>query len=189
MIQVLFLTQYMMGVHPSMVTHWKVVSMASMMLSKLVIPWFGPVHFSRQIDSLFLWHRQCKFLLLWDHRGQRGGDIQWSLYWNHLATTWIKVEIFPSPVLTDDSHTKSISEQQFYWFLPTFSVFVVNYWENREGHWNGVGGEWKGDGGFDSISELYISVSRNFTNSDICNYLFIGTFHSTIIELNAIYCI
>ena len=37
-----------------MVTHWKVVSMASMMLSKLVIPWFGPVHFSRQIDSLFL---------------------------------------------------------------------------------------------------------------------------------------
>ena len=44
----------MMGVQPSMVTHWKVVSMASMMLSKLVIPWFGPVHFSRQIDSLFL---------------------------------------------------------------------------------------------------------------------------------------
>ena len=49
-----FLTQYMIGVQPSMVTHWKVVSMASMMLSKLVIPWFGPVHFSRQIDSLFL---------------------------------------------------------------------------------------------------------------------------------------
>ena len=38
MIQVYSLTQYMMGVHPSMVTHWKVVSMASMMLSKLVIP-------------------------------------------------------------------------------------------------------------------------------------------------------
>ena len=69
MIQVFFLTQYMMGVHPSMVTHWKVVSMASMMLSKLVIPWFGPVHFSRQIDSLFLWHRQCKFYII--VRGQK----------------------------------------------------------------------------------------------------------------------
>ena len=54
LLEFFFLTQYMIGVHPSMVTHWKVVSMASMMLSKLVIPWFGPVHFSRQIDSLFL---------------------------------------------------------------------------------------------------------------------------------------
>ena len=44
----------MMGVQPSMVTHWKVVSIASMMLSKLVMPEFGPVHFSRQMDSLVL---------------------------------------------------------------------------------------------------------------------------------------
>ena len=57
-----FLTQYMMGVQPSMVTHWKVVSMASMMLSKLVIPWLGPVHFSRQIDSLFL-NREIRLTL------------------------------------------------------------------------------------------------------------------------------
>ena len=33
-----WLTQYIIGVHPSMVTHWKVVSMARPMLSKDVIP-------------------------------------------------------------------------------------------------------------------------------------------------------
>ena len=43
-----------MGVHPSMVTHWKTVSMARTMLSKLVIPWLGPSQFSRHTDSLAL---------------------------------------------------------------------------------------------------------------------------------------
>ena len=43
-----------MGVQPSMVTHWKTVSMARTMLSKLVIPWFGPSQFSKQTDSLAL---------------------------------------------------------------------------------------------------------------------------------------
>ena len=38
----------------SMVTHWKTVSMARTMLSKLVIPWFGPSQFSKQTDSLAL---------------------------------------------------------------------------------------------------------------------------------------
>ena len=33
---------------------WKVVSMASMMLSKLVMPLLGPDHFSRQTDSFCL---------------------------------------------------------------------------------------------------------------------------------------
>ena len=50
----------MMGVHPSMVTHWKVVSMASMMLSKLVMPELGPDHFSRQMDSLVLWRSRVR---------------------------------------------------------------------------------------------------------------------------------
>ena len=173
-----------MGVHPSMVTHWKVVSMASMMLSKLVIPWFGPVHFSRQIDSLFLWHRQCKFWLLWAHRSQRERDIVISLlesFGKHLKSglnRWLSNKFYQWAAILSFLRT-----------IFKLIVFVVNYWDIREVQWNSVGGEWKGDGGFDSISGLYTSVSRNFTNSDICNYLFIGTFHSTIIELNAIYCI
>lgn len=38
-----------MAVQPSMVMHWKTVSMAKPMLSKDVIPWFGPSHFSRHV--------------------------------------------------------------------------------------------------------------------------------------------
>ena len=34
-----------------MVTHWKTVSMAKPMLSKDVMPWLGPSHFSVQRDS------------------------------------------------------------------------------------------------------------------------------------------
>ena len=49
-----------MGVHPSMVTHWKTVSMARTMLSKLVIPWLGPSQFSRHTDSLALARRTVK---------------------------------------------------------------------------------------------------------------------------------
>ena len=54
------LTQYRMGVQPSMVTHWKTVSMARTMLSKLVIPWLGPSQFSRHTDSLALARRTVK---------------------------------------------------------------------------------------------------------------------------------
>ena len=49
-----------MGVQPSMVTHWKTVSMARTMLSKLVIPWLGPSQFSRHTDSLALARRTVK---------------------------------------------------------------------------------------------------------------------------------
>ena len=35
-----------MLVQPSMVTHWKTVSMANPMLSKEVMPLLGPAHFS-----------------------------------------------------------------------------------------------------------------------------------------------
>ena len=41
-----------MLIHPSIVTHWKTVSIAKPMLSKEVIPWLGPSHFSRQCDTL-----------------------------------------------------------------------------------------------------------------------------------------
>ena len=44
------LTEYKIGVQPSMLTHWKTVNMANPMLSKDVIPWLGPVHFSKHID-------------------------------------------------------------------------------------------------------------------------------------------
>ena len=35
----------------SMVTHWKTVSIAKPMLSKEVMPWLGPSHFSVQRDT------------------------------------------------------------------------------------------------------------------------------------------
>ena len=38
------LTSYMTSVHPSMVMHWKTVSMARPKLSKLVMPQLGPSH-------------------------------------------------------------------------------------------------------------------------------------------------
>ena len=34
-----------------MVTHWNTVSMAKPMLSKEVMPWFGPSHFSEQMET------------------------------------------------------------------------------------------------------------------------------------------
>ena len=39
-----------MGVHPSMLTHWKTVNMARPMLSNEVMPKLGPCHFSKQTD-------------------------------------------------------------------------------------------------------------------------------------------
>ena len=50
-----------------MVTHWKTVSMARTMLSKLVIPWFGPSQFSKQTDSLAL-ARGVKMMILLKRR-------------------------------------------------------------------------------------------------------------------------
>ena len=44
------LTEYRMGVHPSMLTHWNTVNMANPMLSKEVMPKLGPVHFSKQTE-------------------------------------------------------------------------------------------------------------------------------------------
>lgn len=43
-----------MAVQPSMVMHWKTVSMAKPMLSKDVIPLFGPSHFSKHVLSSYL---------------------------------------------------------------------------------------------------------------------------------------
>lgn len=40
-------TQYNIAVHPSMVIHWNTVNIANPILSKLVIPEFGPSHSSR----------------------------------------------------------------------------------------------------------------------------------------------
>lgn len=47
-------TQYNMVVQPSIVIHWKTVSMANPMLSKLVMPEFGPSQRSRHIEVLAL---------------------------------------------------------------------------------------------------------------------------------------
>lgn len=44
-------TQYNMAVQPSIVIHWKTVSMANPMLSKLVMPKFGPSQRSRHIET------------------------------------------------------------------------------------------------------------------------------------------
>lgn len=38
-----------MAVQPSMVIHWKTVSIAKPMLSKDVMPLFGPSHFSKHV--------------------------------------------------------------------------------------------------------------------------------------------
>lgn len=43
-----------MAVQPSMVMHWKTVSMAKPMLSKDVMPLFGPSHFSKHVLSSYL---------------------------------------------------------------------------------------------------------------------------------------
>jgi hypothetical protein len=47
-------TQYNMAVQPSIVIHWKTVSMANPMLSKLVMPEFGPSQRSRHIEVFAL---------------------------------------------------------------------------------------------------------------------------------------
>lgn len=47
-------TQYIIGVQPSMVIHWNTVSMANPMLSKLVMPLFGPFQPSRHTPSAHL---------------------------------------------------------------------------------------------------------------------------------------
>ena len=47
-------TQYNMAVQPSMVMHWKTVSMAKPMLSKLVMPLFGPSQRSEHFEVLEL---------------------------------------------------------------------------------------------------------------------------------------
>lgn len=53
------LTQYRTSVQPSMVMHWKTVSMAKKKLSKLVIPPLGPSHLPRH-SLLFIVHsRPC----------------------------------------------------------------------------------------------------------------------------------
>lgn len=44
-----FLTQYSIAVQPSIVMHWNTVNMAKPILSKLVIPKFGPSHFSKHV--------------------------------------------------------------------------------------------------------------------------------------------
>lgn len=51
------LTQYITSVHPSNETHWKTVSMANPILSKFVIPLFGPsqVVFVEQTHLLRAW--------------------------------------------------------------------------------------------------------------------------------------
>ena len=51
-------TQYMMGVQPSIVTHWKVVSMARPMLSKEVIPGNGNIYFQFSLSKTFY----CTFI-------------------------------------------------------------------------------------------------------------------------------
>lgn len=43
------LTQYSIAVQPSIVIHWNTVSIANPILSKLVIPKFGPTHFSTHV--------------------------------------------------------------------------------------------------------------------------------------------
>lgn len=43
-------TQYNMAVQPSIVMHWKTVSMANPMLSKLVMPKFGPSQWSMHVE-------------------------------------------------------------------------------------------------------------------------------------------
>jgi hypothetical protein len=48
------ITQYKIAVHPSIVIHWNTVNMAKPMLSKEVMPKFGPSHFSRHVDILAL---------------------------------------------------------------------------------------------------------------------------------------
>lgn len=50
----LSITQYSIDVQPSIVIHWNTVNMAKPMLSKLVMPWFGPSHFSRHMLVLLL---------------------------------------------------------------------------------------------------------------------------------------
>lgn len=44
-------TQYNMAVQPSIVIHWKTVSMANPMLSKLVMPEFGPSQWSMHVET------------------------------------------------------------------------------------------------------------------------------------------
>lgn len=44
-------TQYNMAVQPSIVMHWKTVSMANPMLSKLVMPKFGPSQWSMHVET------------------------------------------------------------------------------------------------------------------------------------------
>lgn len=43
------LTQYSIAVQPSIVIHWNTVSIAKPILSKLVMPKFGPTHFSTHV--------------------------------------------------------------------------------------------------------------------------------------------
>ena len=45
-------TQYIIGVHPSIVMHWKTVIIATAMLSKVVIPSFGPTQYLLQLKPL-----------------------------------------------------------------------------------------------------------------------------------------
>jgi hypothetical protein len=45
-------TSYMTLVHPSIVMHWKTVSIASPKLSKLVMPRFGPIQYSLHTHPL-----------------------------------------------------------------------------------------------------------------------------------------
>ena len=45
-------TQYIIEVHPSIVMHWKTVIIATAMLSKVVIPSFGPTQFPLQLKPL-----------------------------------------------------------------------------------------------------------------------------------------
>lgn len=47
-------TQYSIDVQPSIVIHWNTVSMANPMLSKLVMPEFGPSHLSRHMLVVLL---------------------------------------------------------------------------------------------------------------------------------------